>query len=92
MAIRTGNEICRDIMDSVNVMGTGKEFTESFLKELSTSHPTLIQGMFRNIIKPLIIHMNERHKQGQFDMRDEASVKLCHKMVDEFIDTQFPLI
>jgi hypothetical protein len=81
-----GVDLAKAMTQSVNTMSFEKEFMAGFIEEMTTSHPTLQQGVMR-LIYQLMIAWSKRH----FDGRNEATVKFCQE-VDKIECSHFPFI
>jgi hypothetical protein len=80
----------RELTDAVNGL-RGTEVAKIFFEEFIRQHRTLQQSFFR----AFLLFMKLYGMQGNFDDRNEASVKLCHmisKMDEDHQLTYLPLI
>jgi len=81
-----GVDLAKAMTQSVNSMSFEKEFMAGFIGEMTTSHPTLQQGVMR-LIYQLMIALSK----GHFDDRNEATVKFCQE-VKKIENVYFPFI
>jgi hypothetical protein len=69
-----------DLFNAVNVIGGEKEITETILYTIDNQHRTLKQSVMRAIIVPFIEHFAKAYEEGAYDLRNEATCKLCHEL------------
>jgi len=73
-------EAINDLFNAVNVIGGEREITEAVLDDISDQHRTLKQSFMRAIIVPFIEHFAKAYEEGAYDLRNEATCKLCHEL------------
>jgi hypothetical protein len=84
---------CEEIFSKMfhKINGADRELTKVFKEKLSTEHRTLQQGFWRMVVE-LIIQTSEV-PENRYDLRNEASVKMCKEIVDKLGDKLYlPLI
>ena len=74
----------------VNKMGREKEIADLFFEYLKMDHPTLQQGFWRVIW--ILMQRYAQLPSNFFDLRNEASSKLCRKAVESIQDAHLPFI
>ena len=67
--------IFNDIIDDLRVAST-----EAILDVVVTEHKTNQQLLAKNIFS-IIKHWSDAYEAGNYDLRNEATVKLAHEMV-----------
>lgn len=78
MPTKNGREIAHDLMDMLN--GASKKDREEFIHEvIHGTHRTIQQAFFRGILVPLVIEY-AKLKPGQYDLRNEATVRMCKEL------------
>ena len=75
-------EAVQGLMHCVNSMSF---FPPDFVEEINRTHPTLQQSMFRLIIAAIKNWANNGDK-GWYDLRSEATCKICQKIVKRMGD------
>lgn len=84
----------KSIMDSLNVIGGGRNTGEVAVYAFQTSHRTLQQMFVLYVLLPILRHLKMCHENGIYDARNEASCALAAKMLAavEESDTYLPFI
>lgn len=81
-----------DVFSALNVLGrNNSELVKDFF---SRQHRTLQQQFVSVVIIPILLQLDEAHKSGRVDGRNQAAAKLAHDLlsnVDEG-DLWLPLI
>lgn len=92
-ARQSGKNVANDFTKALNSMSYEKEVIEEFVEEIATSHRTLQQSTMRGVFA-LIMHWAEAGEDGQFDARNEATVKFCQEIKKLALEQNacFPLI
>lgn len=72
----------RDLFDALN-SGWSKETAPAFIDEFRRLHRTLQQGLFREIILPLI---KDTATRENWDLRNEDTVMMCRTIVESLGD------
>lgn len=75
----------RDLFDALN-SGWSRETAPAFIDEFHRLHRTLQQGLFREIIIPLI---KDTARREHWDLRNEDTVMLCRKIVEALGDDTY---
>lgn len=78
-AREAGRNAAKDFTKALNSMSYEKEVIEEFVKEITTSHRSLQQSTMRGVFA-LIIQWAKAGEDGQFDARNEATVKFCQEI------------
>ncbi len=73
-------------------MGNEKEVTDTLKEVLNTSHRTLQQNFFRWVIVESIKYFNEEYNEKSYDLRNEASCELAHKLESITKDSPLPFV
>jgi hypothetical protein len=87
-----GKEMFHQISRSLNIMGNDFYIGKGFMEALKHEHPTLSQAFFRKMVIPIIQHYNELYEKNWYDMRNEATCKICHEMWKDLKDVAIPFI
>lgn len=66
------------LLDNLNIMGSDKPIVNGVIEALRTNHRTLNQNFFR-----MLIEVIRQYAEFRFDLRNEASVKLCKFIADK---------
>jgi len=74
-----GREIADAIISAANCMG-GSEVPAETVRGLLGCHRTLNQSITGNFILPFIKGMAQKYRDHDYDLRNEAAVKVCHLM------------
>ena len=69
-----------DLFDCVNIIGGEKELTEAILEAVGDQHRTLKQCIMRAVIVPYIKKFASAYEERSYDLRNEATCKLCHEL------------
>ena len=77
---KKANRAMNDLFDCVNVIGGEQEVTDAMLDAVSHQHRTLKQAMMRAVIIPFINSFARTYEENNYDLRNEASCKLCHEL------------
>ena len=77
---KRANLAMNDLFDCVNVIGGEQEVTEAMLDAVSHQHRTLKQAMMRAVIIPFIDNFARAYEEHNYDLRNEASCKLCYEL------------
>jgi hypothetical protein len=85
------NQISRNL-NYLNCMGGDFNLGKGFLDKLNREHPTLQQQLFSRLIVPMIKFWAERYENKFYDMRNEATCKICYEMWKDLKDVGFPFI
>lgn len=72
----------KEISKAINVMAPSKAVVGHLMAQ---DHRTLQQG-FAGVVVGFIEAMAANYAEGRVDDRNEASARLCHKIVEEFGD------
>lgn len=80
------------ILDKINCMGFEKEVGKVISKQLSSTHRTLQQRFFADVIIPVILKYAEMGHDKRFDARNEASCKKAIELEDLLKEAYFPFI
>lgn len=56
---------------------------------VDTTHRTLQQSLMRGFVLPLLKRWSEDFKNGHYDLRNEATVKLANKIVESIKDNEY---
>ena len=75
-----------EFFKALNKMGCEKEIAQALKDHLDKEHPTLAQNFFRVVYEASVHYA----KRPYFDLRNEASGKLCKEI--EKIDIYFPYV
>lgn len=78
----TGKDLANEICNTLNNFNSKKD-REEFVEQLMRQHRTLQQQAMGLFLKAIEAYA-ETYKNGYYDLRNEASTKLCHKMVEAF--------
>lgn len=84
---KNGVFLAEQIMRMLNMFGGGHA-NEAFMNHMTTNHRTL-QQRFTAFCFVWIKICAEKEKSKDYDLRNEASVKLCRKIVDQFGDQMY---
>ena len=79
---KKSEEVIDAIFHSLNTLGSEKETIQSLVDATKRQHRTLQQAFMRFVVA-LLKDMDERYKSGQYDLRNEASVKLAREIVEK---------
>ena len=77
---KLANKAMNDLFSAVNVCGGERDITNAVLDAVSHEHRTLKQSLMRAIIIPIINHFASAYDEGVYDLRNEATCKLCHEL------------
>jgi hypothetical protein len=77
----------RELSDMVNIMGSSKRRAEAIVEEMYSCHRTLQQGIVDLFLQVLLAY-----KPSNFDLRNEAAVKLCEQLRESLGDIRLPTI
>ncbi len=80
------------IFDYLNKMGMAKEVTFSLLMSVQMQHRTLKQSFMRCFIVPIIKEFAKSYREGNYDLRNEATCKTCVELEEVLKDKGFPFI
>jgi hypothetical protein len=87
-----GAQAARDLSDLLNTFDA-VAISEGFVEELTCrTHRTLQQGVMRDLIINLIKAWAEMGDEGRHDLRNEATVKLCQKILPAVEEEYFPYV
>jgi hypothetical protein len=79
------------ISASFAAMGSESTFANGFVDEIAHSHRTLQQN-FGGLLKVVIAHFASLNKEGWYDLRNEATVKMCAKLNEISKENHLPFI
>lgn len=79
---KKSEEVIDAIFHSLNTLGYEAETIQSLVDATKRQHRTLQQAFMRFVVA-LLKDMAERAKSGQYDLRNEASVKLAQEIVEK---------
>ena len=77
-----GEKVAKDLSDALNSMTFDKEVIKGFVDGLTKQHRTLQQSSMRAIYS-LIHQWAEMGDDGQYDLRNEGTVKFCQEIVEK---------
>ena len=86
-----GQKIAKDLSDALNNMTFDKEVIKGFADGMTQQHRTLQQSSMRAIYE-LIGRWAEMGRTGQYDLRNEATVKFCQEIVSKCEGNNLPFI
>ena len=81
--------VVNDIFRKLN--GSGSTFSKVLVTEFLHEHRTLQQAFVREIIEPILEHLASL-EEGQYDLRNEASVRYAQRAVQATSEVGLPLI
>jgi len=84
METMSGKELADALANSLNAFNT-KGFNEEFARTIRNQHRTLQQNIMRSVLEVIKCYA-DAYKNNLYDLRNEASVKLCHEIVEAFED------
>lgn len=84
----TAVEVAQQVSSLVNTMSSNG--VDVFLDEMDHDHRTLKQSFTRLCVKWL--ELQAAKEDGQFDQRNEASIELAKKFVEQVDDRHLPYI
>lgn len=68
------------VLSNLGTLG-GDSVKEDVVRCFCFTHRTLQQGFVKQVIIPILKHLAEQEREGNYDLRNEASVKLASKML-----------
>lgn len=86
-----GNDVAEDLFRALNWMGAEGDTIKGFLGQVSTQHRTLQQA-FGNLLIACIKQFAQMHRDGHFDLRNEALCELCVKLEKQIEYGRLPFI
>ena len=86
-----GEKIAKDLNNALNSMTFDKEVIKGFVDGVTQQHRTLQQCSMRAIYT-LIQRWAEMGKEGQYDLRNEGTVKFCQEIVEKCNKNNLPFI
>ncbi len=92
-AYNKGKDIGENLTKALNSMTYENEITRGFVDSITSSHRTLQQSAMRSI-HVLIMKWASMEESGDYDPRNEATVKFCKAVKDnaELEPLHFPFI
>ena len=86
-----GQKIAKDLSNALNSMTFDKEVIKGFVDSMTQQHRTLQQSSMRAIYS-LIQRWAVMAGEGQYDLRNEATVKFCQEIVSKCENNNLPFI
>ena len=86
-----GEKIAKDLSNALNSMTFDKEVIKGFVDGITKKHRTLQQCSMRAIFE-LIQRWAEMGRTGQYDLRNEGTVKFCQEIVEKCEKNNLPFI
>jgi len=74
-------ELIDKLISELSVMNNEREVQNQVVSAFQCTHRTLQQNFMRHVIMPLFEEMHKWDKEGNYDLRNEASCKLATKML-----------
>ena len=90
-AYNKGEKVAKDLSNALNSMTFDKEVIKGFVDGLTKQHRTIQQSSMRAIYE-LIGRWAEMGRTGQYDLRNERTVKLCQEIVEKCKENNLPFI
>jgi hypothetical protein len=81
MQKETNKDIAEDLFSMLNIMGN-REQEESFVKKVAWDYHRTIQQKAAGLFLQCFVEWAKQYDQDNFDLRNEATVKLAKKVVD----------
>jgi hypothetical protein len=85
-----GKKIATDITHIAN-SSYEKDVIEGFVEQSRKEHRTLQESTMRVFVK-LFEKWSEDYENGRYDLRNEATVRVSHKIYEEIKNEAFPFI
>ena len=78
---KSGEKVAREFADFCNTMSNSEE-EQKFAEELCyRTHRTIQQTAFGVMVRCMKLWADE-HKKGSYDLRNEATVQICKRVID----------
>lgn len=90
-AYNKGEKIAVDLSNALNIMTFDKEFIKGFIDGATQQHRTIQQSSMR-CIYALIERWAKMAEEGQYDLRNESTVKFCQEIVKKCKKNYLPFI